>query len=145
MKNKRNILIIFLLTISFVSCRNHDETLIIKKLAKYNQIDLSVLCNQKFDCLIILDEGTTLEQYDIQNLSEQKWLGQKIIFVKNNEIVKQVNLSYYVSEPKKNYYLSFFYEVKPSDKYIKRNFNDCVFSIISKQQIGENSICYYLQ
>ncbi len=106
---------------------------------------MSVLCNQKFDCLIILDEGTTLEQYDIQNLSEQKWLGQKIIFVKNNEIVKQVNLSYYVSEPKKNHYLSFFYEVKPSDKYIKRNFNDCVFSIISKQQIGENSICYYLQ
>ncbi len=107
MKNRQFILYLFCFILH--SCKMHNEqNLIIKELKENSGIDLGVFVNQKYDYLIILDEGASLRQYDIHNDIEKDWLGQKIIFFKDEKIIRQINLSYYVSEPSEKNYLSFF-------------------------------------
>lgn len=137
------ILVLFSL---FISCKiQNEQNYIIKELKNYNKIDLEVLIKQEYDFLIVLDEGATLKQYDIYEDVESNWLGQKIIFFKNNKIIKQINLDYYISKPDKKYYLSFFDTDNPNSCYIKRTRDDSVFNLKNVEEIGINSFCYFVE
>lgn len=146
MKRKQALLFAIILINIFSSCRIVNiQNYIIKNLKVNNKIDLGQLVNQEYDYLIILDEGTTLKQYDIYDDIESNWLGQKILYFKNNKIIKQVNLSYYISEPNKKNYLTFFNTTKPSEFYIKRINGDSVFHLKKVSKIGKNSFCYFVE
>lgn len=137
------ILVLFSL---FISCKiQNEQNYIIKELKNYNKIDLEVLIKQEYDFLIVLDEGATLKQYDIYEDVESNWLGQKIIFFKNNKIIKQINLDYYISKPDKKYYLSFFDTDNPNSCYIKRTRDDSVFNLKNVEEIGINPFCYFVE
>ena len=116
-----------------------------------NVFDVSILCEKPYDFLLILDEGTYLFQFDlskynIQSLVEDQWLGEKIFFILDKKIIKQINVDYYISEPKKHHgYISFFYETKPSTEYIYRDYKDSIFHIKIKKNLKNDSYCYYLE
>lgn len=146
MKNMRiTFWILFFLSLC-VSCKiKNEQNYIINELKINNKIDLGILVNQEYDFLIILDEGATLKQYNISEELEAKWLGQKIIFFKNNRITKQINLDYYISRLEKKNYLSFFDAVNPNAYYIKRARGESVFSLKNVTKIGNDSYCYFAE
>ena len=146
MKNIRiALLILFFSSILFSCTKQNEQTYIINELRKSNQIDLGILVNQEYDYLVILDEGSSLKQYDIYVNNDDNWLGQRIIFFKDNKILKQIDLDYYVSKPKKKYYLSFFETVNPNTYFIKREKGNSVFTLTSVTKIGNDSYCYFLE
>lgn len=145
MKNKQLILSILFCCIIY-SCKIYNEqNLLIKELKENSGIDLGVFVNHEYDYLIILDEGASLKQYDILNDSEKDWLGQKILFIKDEKIIKQINLSYYVSEPSEEIYLSFFYQTKPNEYYIKRMKGNTFFYVTEISKIADDSYCFFLK
>lgn len=95
-----------------ISCKiQNEQNYIINELKNYNKIDLKILVKQEYDFLIVLDEGATIKQYNIYEDVESNWLGQKIIFFKNNKIIKQINLDYFISKPDKKEYLFFLIQL----------------------------------
>lgn len=145
----KKIRITFLILFFFslcISCKiQNEQNYIINELKNYNKIDLKILVKQEYDFLIVLDEGATLKQYDIYEDVESNWLGQKIIFFKNNKIIKQINLDYFISKPDKKEYLSFFDTVNPNSCYIKRTRDESVFNLKKVIKIGKNSFCYFVE
>ena len=113
--------------------------------------DLSALCDEPYDFLLILDEGNFLSQVDLQEYEfdyqeEKQWLGEKIFFILGKKIVKQINVDYYISEPKDSYgYVSFFYGTDSSDNVILRDSKNSVFHKKRIQKLKNNSYCCYLE
>ncbi len=147
MKNKQLVLyLFFMFWFIMFSCKIHNEqNYIVKELMENNEVDLGIFVNNEYDYLIILDEGASLKQYGIIKGIEKDWLGQKIIFFKDEKIIKQINLSYYVSEPSEKNYLSFFYQSKPGEYYIKREKGNSIFRLVMISKINNDTYCFYLK
>ena len=134
----------------FFSCKK-SEVLSMKDFHSDQTFDLSVLCDEPYDFLLILDEGNFLSQVDLQEYefdyqAEKQWLGEKIFFILGKKIVKQINVDYYISEPKDSYgYVSFFYGSDPSDNVIFRDSKNSVFHKKRIQKLKNNSYCCYLE
>ena len=145
-------LLIYIFTMFlFVACKA-NFVLSMKDFNNSEVIDLNKLCEKEYDFLIILDEGNYLFQLDLKKYGiedfneEQQWLGEKIFFIHNNKIIKQVNIDYYVSEPKANYrYISFFLGEENIEGFIYRDYENSIFHRKFVQNLKNNSFCYYFE
>lgn len=142
-------LVLFLTLFSF-SCNN--KTIIsMKNFRNKPVVDLSSLCREKYDFLLILDKGNFLSgldfyKYNLNPFNDSVWLGQKILFVRNGNVIKEVDIEYYISEPKKNFnYISFFKNSYVSEEIIYREASDSVFYVDHKEVLDNNSFCCYLR
>ena len=70
-----------------------------RKAAKKNiDLDFEKFAPEDFDCVYILDGEFVLKESGIDISGEEDTLGEHICFVKDNCVVKQINLFYCVSE-----------------------------------------------
>ncbi|AGT44068.1 hypothetical protein [Treponema pedis] len=105
----KNIVFIITVILVFMSCSIKPS--FISNIETYGYVDLQDFIKDEFDYLLIVDEGNYISDI-IPNINNDRdfWLGQKIYFVKNDFIVKQINIEYYVSKPEMDY-ISFFLNI----------------------------------
>ena len=144
--------ILLLISILIISCKQ-SAVLSMKDFDNKDVFDLSLLCDEPYDFLLIVDEGYYLSDFDLSSLKLEvshkelyQWCGEKIYFISNKKIINQVHVDYYVSEPKEHYgYVSFFPVGTSSNNYIYRDYNNSVFYRKTVQKLNYDSYCYYLE
>lgn len=119
----------FLMFIIF-SCPT--ENAMIRKAKKHETVDLSEFIDEDFDDVYIVDANWYISDF-IKNIAGDYnaetydyWGAQKIYFVKDNMIIKQINCRYYISEPDSRDYIRFIMPNKV--KYIKRSKENTCFT-----------------
>lgn len=148
----RKICIMFILLCIFISCKKNN-VLSINSFNNEDVFDLTTLCDKPYDFLLIVAEGYYLSCFDLSDYGLEspyrelyQWCGEKIYFISNNKIIEQINVDYYISEPKDNYgYISFFPVGKSHDDYIYRDYNNSIFRVKTSQNLKYGSYCYYLE
>ncbi|MEL5719962.1 MAG: hypothetical protein P1P59_02395 [Treponemataceae bacterium] len=136
--------IFFIAFIPFIICSCTVEENIIWEASKYGEITLEDFIDEDFDYMLVVNQGRYISDFmeHIEN-DEYDWLGEKIYFVKDNLIIKQINISYFVSEPDRKNYISFFLHEKVD--YIKRYKGDTRFKLIFIQDLGNSFKWYFFR
>ena len=133
---------IAMVSVIFVFCSCDKE--LIKKAKETGEVDLADFINKDFDYIFIVAEHYYISEFekDIKNDKRDYWY-EKIYFVKDNRIIKQINIEGYVSEPSRRDYISFFpkYEIK----YIKRFKGDTCFKCVYIREFENGFKKYWLE
>ncbi len=122
------IFVLCLLMFIIFSCPT--ENAMIRKAKKHETVDLSEFIDEDFDDVYIVDANWYISDF-IKNIAGDYnaetydyWGAQKIYFVKDNMIIKQINCRYYISEPDSRDYIRFImpnkvkYIIKIKRKYL---------------------------
>ena len=139
---------IAMVSVIFVFCSCDKE--LIKKAKETGEVDLADFINKDFDYIFILS-GTYRQisdyEKDIKN-DKRTVSDEKIYFVKDNVIIKQINIKGYISEPSRRDYISFFRVRRagePDSKYIKRFKGDTCFKCIHIREYENGFKEYFLR
>ena len=138
---------IAMVSIIFLFCSCDKE--LIKKAKETGEVDLAEFINKDFDYIFIAAEGYYISEFekDIKNDKRDYWY-EKVYFVKDNVIIKQINIKGYVSEPSRRDYISFFRVLRagePDSNYIKRFKGDTCFKCIHIREYENGFKEYFLR
>ncbi|MEL3904107.1 MAG: hypothetical protein P1P63_03195 [Treponemataceae bacterium] len=134
---------IAMVSVIFVFCSCDKE--LIKKAKETGEVDLADFINKDFDYIFIVNGSSRqISDYekDIKN-DKRNLSDEKIYFVKDNRIIKQINIKDYISEPSRRDYVSFFRNYKL--KYIKRFKGDTCFKCECIREFENGFKKYWLE
>lgn len=133
---KKKIFLVCTVMFFICSCSSSPENTMIRDARKYGKVDLSKFIDEDFDYIVIVNQGDYIDEF-IKNIQNNKnsWPGEKIYFVKDNFVIKQINISYFASEPECRNYVSFFLDANDHSYYIKRFRGELCFNCVDVQDL----------